>query len=136
MKDVVLDCSVVVPWFFPEKDSRHASSMFREFKEGGFRALAPALLQEEFGNAAWKKVQQKKCAYRDALKQIKNFAALPIVYYPTEDMLTLAFELACKESLTLYDSLYMFLALRLKASIASFDKHILEAAESLKIEIY
>lgn len=128
MIDIVTDCSVVVPWFFPEKESNKALKVFEDFKKCKIRCHAPALLMAEFGNIAWKKVRRKLCTAHDAQIQIKLFQNMNITYCNISSILEQSFIIANHFSITVYDALYLVCAKTLNAPLATLDAALLSAA--------
>jgi predicted nucleic acid-binding protein len=53
----VVDASVVLKWFLPEKDSGLADSLLEDFLNGDAELIAPDLILLEAANALWKRVE-------------------------------------------------------------------------------
>jgi len=135
MKTVVVDCSVVVPWFFPEKGSEAALAIFDAFSKGHISCAAPALLQAEFGNMAWKKVSRKVCGAEYATHQIALFRKTEIKCCRCDEILPAAFTIACESRITVYDALYLAIAQALDAELATLDTTLAKAASACGITL-
>src|SRR5512137_1430785 len=106
MKTVVVDCSAVVPWFFPEENSDIALKVFDRFRNNQIRCCAPVLLHAEFGNAVLKKTIRKICGADHATLQISLFLQCGIRFFRCDEMLMDAFAHARRLNVTVYDALY------------------------------
>src|SRR5687767_1778490 len=106
MKKVVVDASVAVKWFVPEIHSEAAARVL-----GPEIALyAPDLIGPEFGNVLWKKVRRDEIERTEADEILNAFAKLPFEIRSSSLLLSAAFELAVALDRTVYDSLYLALA--------------------------
>ena len=106
MKKVVVDASVAVKWFVPEIHSAAAVRML----DPEIALYAPDLIGPEFGNILWKKVRRKEIGREEADEIMNAFAKLPFEIRPSALLLPAAFELAIELDRTVYDSLYLALA--------------------------
>jgi predicted nucleic acid-binding protein len=106
MKKVVVDASVAVKWFVPEIHSVAASRML----DREIALYAPDLIGPEFGNILWKKVRREEIRREEAAEIMNAFAKLPFEIRPSSTLLPAAFELAVALNRTVYDSLYLALA--------------------------
>lgn len=136
MNSVIVDCSVVVPCFFPELESARAMRLLYEFKEGLIEWVAPAFLSVEFSNTAWKKNSRRLCDSDEAKKQVLQFIHLPVKYVDSLFLLPQAMELAISYKITVYDALYLSAACATNAVLATFDKRLETAAHASGVKIY
>jgi predicted nucleic acid-binding protein len=133
MKRVVIDASVVVKWFIPEVHSAAAARLL----DSDLVLYVPDLIGPEFGNTLWKKVRRDEIGREDAEEILRAFSRLPFEIRPSAALLPAAFELANTFDRTVYDSLYLALAVaedcalitadaRLHATLAasSFAQHV------------
>jgi predicted nucleic acid-binding protein len=106
MKKAVVDASVVVKWFVPEIHSESAARLL----DAEIALFAPDLIGPEFGNILWKKVRRREVERDEADEIMAAFATLPFEIRPSAILLPSAFELAMELDRTVYDSLYLALA--------------------------
>lgn len=106
MKKVVVDASVAVKWFVPEIHSAAASRML----DPEIALYAPDLIGPEFGNILWKKLRREEIGREEAEEIMNAFSKLPFEIRPSSLLLPSAFELAIELDRTVYDSLYLALA--------------------------
>jgi len=135
MKRAVIDCSAAISWFFPEEGSTRSLPLLKELYNRTLACMAPALLPAEFGNVALKKALRSLCSFDQAQRQVDYFSILEIRYVDCRALLAPAFVLARDHSLTVYDALYLALAISQKVSIATFDQKLSDAARSNGIQI-
>lgn len=135
MNAVVIDCSAIVPWFFPEEEEEESLEIRRRVTQAAIQLVAPDLLRAEFGNVAWKKVRRNLCSQESAQKQLALFNRLPVLYCTHEPIVGPAFELACREGVTVYDALYLVLAREADTALATLDIRVRETADRMGITV-
>ena len=106
MRKAVVDASVAVKWFVPEIHSEAAVRLL----DAEIALYAPDLISPEFGNILWKKVRRREIGRDEADEIMIAFARLPFEVRPSAALLPSAFELAIELDRTVYDSLYLALA--------------------------
>ena len=119
MKTVVVDASVAAKWFFPEEHSQAANRLFSR----RYQLIAPDLLAAEFGNLTWKRVRRRELTPDDAYLLILDFLRLPVTLISSGPILPSALDLAMKIGRTVYDCLYLALAVNKNAVLATADKN-------------
>jgi len=121
---LVLDASVVVKWYVPERGTPEAIAIRNAVP---FLA-APDLLTAEFGNTVWKKVQRGEIVHTDADAIIQAFAASrQVALYPARPLLTPAFAVAADLNHPIYDALYLALAGVLGCTLVTDDQRLVRA---------
>jgi len=123
MKKVVIDASVVVKLFFEEEHSKAAEQCVARADE----LLAPDLLWAETANVIWKRQRRGDLTADAALDLAQQVLALPVVIHPSADLAADALDLAMRIERTVYDCLYLALAVRTKAVLVSADKRFVNA---------
>jgi len=114
----VVDASVAVKWYLPEI---HADAAARWLaRDAAF--LAPDLIYAEFGNVLWKRVRSKELARSEARDIARAFRLVPVEVLPCEALLTPALEIACVLGRSLYDCLYLALALDRQCDLITADE--------------
>src|SRR6266568_4148327 len=103
MTDLVTDASVAAKWFLPEIHSD----------------LALDLLYAEVGNILWKRVRRAEMTEEEALTVFQGLGNLPLVWHPPWPLMVPALEIACRTDRTVYDSLYLALAVQEKAPVVT-----------------
>lgn len=104
---VVVDASVAVKWYVPEDGSTEAVALLGS----SARLLAPDLLVAEFGNTLWKKIRRGELKGDEGNAIVRAFlAGPPVVLYASTPLLQPAWEMALGFRRTIYDALYLALA--------------------------
>lgn len=117
MKKVVVDASVAVKWFVPEIHFEAAARML----DPDIALYAPDLIGPEFGNILRKKVRREEIRRDEADEIMAAFARLPFEIRPSPVLLPSAFELAIELDHTVYDSLYLALAVAEECALITAD---------------
>lgn len=121
----VVDASVAVKWLLPEIHSAQAERLVTP--QNGL--LAPALLQAEVGNALVKRIRAGELQRGEAAGILDDFRRLSLVYFPIEPLLEAAFELAVWHHSSLYDCLYLALALHENIRLVTADRRFYDVVE-------
>ena len=117
MTPLVVDASVAAKWFLPEPDAAAALRLL----DGRRRLVAPDLIHAEVGNAIWKLHIRDLLSADEASEMIEHFLAMPLETYDTPVLLVGALDIAMATRRTVYDSLYLALAVELGATVITAD---------------
>lgn len=126
MMRFVVDASVAVKWFVPEDDDESALKLLDPSNE----LHAPDLLIPEFGNTIWKKLQREELNPDEARTVIRALPVVPFVTHASGELLPAAFDIAVRTSRTVYDSLYISLAIALRSQLITADERFVNALSS------
>ena len=126
----VLDSSVTMAWFFDDEATAATDELLDELNQDG-RAVVAAHWALEIGNTLLMAERRKRTSVADSSHFLAILDAMPIET-DTETVAravgaTLA--LARTHGLTLYDSAYLELAMRLSLPLATLDKDLRAAAK-------
>ena len=116
---LVVDASVVVPYFLPERFSQAASRWIA----GADDVVAPDLLTVEAGNVLWKKARLGNVTAADAeeiLGRIADGAAVQL--RPSNPLARVAWRLATELDHPIYDCFYLALAVTEEACLVTADR--------------
>ncbi len=125
MTAYVIDASVIVKWFVPET---HAESALR-LKPAGAHLHAPTFVTLEVGNVLLKKRHRGELTDRDAEDIWQAFRLAPVRRHADNPLVLAAFDLAHLTRQTLYDSLYLALALKLDVPFLTADRKFYQALQ-------
>jgi predicted nucleic acid-binding protein len=117
---------VAVKWFLPEELSASA----RLLLASDYQLLAPDLLWAELGNVLWKRQRRGELEPRTALRLLRDFSRLPIEFHAAERWAEAAVDLAMRQGVTVYDSLYLALAVGTECRVVTADRRLFEACRS------
>jgi predicted nucleic acid-binding protein len=122
--DVVVDASVAVKWFVPEEHSAEAIQLL----DVGFRRHIPVLLHSEVGQTIWKKVHQRKeIEAGDGRLILRGLMVAAIELHAVTPLLEPAFDIALTTGRTVYDSIYLALAVALGCKLVTADQKLYDA---------
>ena len=129
----VLDASVAAKWLLPaegESLTEEALFLLQSYSQGQIDLVVPDVFWAETANVLWKAVRVNRCpkgAAETALEFLKQ-RRLPTV--SSLELIDLAFALAGSFGRTVYDSLYVALALESKAEMITADRRLVNAVAS------
>ena len=107
----VVDASVVIKWFVPEVHT-HAA---RRWLASSHEYVSPDLLFPEMGNAIWKKVRRGELTADEGQRLVGDLSGVAVEAIPMRGLVPDACSLAISTGLTVYDAMYVTLAVRLNA---------------------
>ena len=117
MSVFVVDASLVVKWFIPEIHSEAA----RRWLGASHDYVTPDLLFSEAGNTVWKKVRRKELEEAEGRRLVKDLAQVAVETVATRSLLEDALALALTAGITVYDAMYLTLAVRLETEVITGD---------------
>jgi len=128
----VLDASVVVAWLLDDEDDPRAQAALERLETEV--ALVPHVWHVEVRSALLAAQRRRRLSADEVDDCLRRLRELPVRTDATPDVET-AFALARTRRLSLYDALYLELALRADASLATLDHALSTAAvaESLAL---
>jgi len=113
----VVDASLVLKWFVPEIHSEAA----RRWLGASHDYVAPDLLFSEAGNAVWKKVRRKELNETEGRQLVLDLTHIAVETVTTRSLLQDALALALTAGITVYDAMYLTLAVRLETEVITGD---------------
>lgn len=123
MTTVVVDASVAAKWFLPEPDAAAALRLL----DGRHRLAAPDLIRAEFANVVWKLHVRGTLDTQEASDMIEHFLAMPLEIHDSTYLLAPALQIAVMTHRTVYDSLYLALAVELGGTVVTADERWVNA---------
>ncbi len=116
----VVDASIAVKWLLPEIHSAAAHRIL-----GGRNELfAPDLIWAEAGNVLWKRVRIGAVSTDNAQALLRDLRRFPITTLPLSSLVESALEIAVSFGRTVYDSLYLALALTRQCQLVTADRRL------------
>lgn len=130
MSAYVLDASVAAKWFLPPKHETlvpESLQILEDYAEGRIRLIVPDLFWPEFGNILWKSVRLGRIATASATDAIQSLEERKISTSPSLPLLSDAFAIATAYDRTVYDSLYVALAVSANKPLVTADERFANA---------
>jgi predicted nucleic acid-binding protein len=124
----VVDASVVVKWFVPEIHSDKARRLLTLSHE----YFAPDVLLAEAANTIWKKVRRRELRPEDGRRLVVDIGRIAVDAIPCRLLVDDACALAVTTERTVYDCLYLALAVRLDALMLTADERLMAGLAHLR----
>lgn len=128
---LVVDSSVAVKWYLPEPGSDRAAALLRS----GPRLIAPDLLLAEVGNVLWKRRRDVPVTEIGAIAAALT-GACPVSLYPSRALLEGALSIALAHDRSVYDSLYLALAVGVDCPLVTADERLHNALQQTDLAPY
>jgi predicted nucleic acid-binding protein len=126
----VVDASVVAAAFFQDD---HADAC-RSLLASGDRLHAPDLVHAETANVIWKRQRRGEIDAEEAAELLADVLRLPLRITPSAPLAEAALQLALRTGQTVYDCLYLALAVREKAVMVTSDRRLANAVAGSPLE--
>ncbi len=120
MSVYVVDASVAVKWMFPEPLAAEASRL----QSPAHRLHAPAFIEVELANVLWKKLRQELLTRAEADAFIAQLPNLPLARHADSVLVPSAFDLADRTGRSVYDSMYLALAIQMAGQMVTADDRL------------
>lgn len=130
MTAYVLDASVAAKWFLPavrETLAAEAMQVLQAYAGGHLRLLVPDLFWPEFGNILWKAVRQGRISRATAEEAIAALEERKIATAPSPPLLRHAFAIASAFDRSVYDGMYVALAVATNTPLLTADERLANA---------
>lgn len=123
MKPLVIDASVAAKWFLPEPDADKARALLQPRR----RLIAPDLLWIEIAQVGWKLARRGLLDPSEAEHIVQDMQIFPVEPFDSQPLLPAAMRLALEYDRTVYDCLYLALALAADGVLITADRRLLSA---------
>ncbi len=123
----VVDSSVVIKWYVPEVLSAESLRV----RNGNQPLRAPDFLDVEVAAILWKKIRRGVMTRTVADSILTDLAGLTVITrHPTIPLVAPAFDIADRSNRTVYDCLYLALAVQLGGVMVTGDDKLVNALVS------
>jgi predicted nucleic acid-binding protein len=123
MSVYVVDASVGIKWFVPEVATADALRLQASKHE----LHVPAFFEIEVANIVWKKLQRAELSKVDADDILSQIGPLPLIRHSDSVLIAPAFDLAARTSRTVYDCMYLALAVQLGGILVTADERFVNS---------
>ncbi len=133
MTRFVVDASVAIKWLSPfrlEALAPQARGLLDRWQQGAAELIAPDLIWLEIASAHWKAVRQSRCTGAEAETSLAALHARELPTVPSEQLIDLALRIALQHGRTVYDSLYVALAVTLNSELITADEKLVNVLSS------
>jgi predicted nucleic acid-binding protein len=119
----VVDASVGVKWFVPEADAAFAQRL----QDPAHELHIPTFFHVEVANILWKKRRRGELTRAEADTILAQLPLLPLIRHPEAPLIGPAFDLAEQTQRTVYDCLYLALAIQLGGRMVTADDRLINS---------
>ena len=133
MTSFVVDASVAIKWLSPfrlEVLVPQARGLLDRWQRGAIELIAPDLIRLEVASAHWKAVRQNRCTAAEAQTSLAALRSQALTTVASEQFIDLAFQIALQHGRTVYDCLYVALAVTLNFELIPADEKLVNALSS------
>ena len=121
---MVVDCSVAAKWVLPEPDRGSAMRLFKSWESGEVTLIAPDLLLAEFASLLAKRSRRKQLSVGQAAQAFQLMRRSAPRLYDMRPRLALALEVSLQNHLSLWDGVYVALALEHECPLVTADRRL------------
>lgn len=130
MSLIVVDASVATKWFLPENGealAEQALAWLDKYDNKEVRFVVPDLFYVEIASAIWKAVRVGRISRSFGDQALVLLIQREIVTVPSLELLDSAYQIATSHQRTVYDSLYVALAVQTKTQLITADERLANA---------
>lgn len=130
MNTLVVDASVAAKWVLPPANEAlvpEALRLLDLYAKGQVKFLVPDLFWAELGNVLWKAVRQQRLTSAIAMQAVNTMRSRGLPTVASERLLPDALPVAISTGRTLYDCLYVALAMASHAQLVTADERLANA---------
>jgi predicted nucleic acid-binding protein len=120
----VLDCSIAAKWVLPEPDRAPALGWFDRYASGEVLLIAPDTLLAEFASLVAKRHRRKQISAEQARAAFSLMVKCAPRLFDTRPRLFRALELSVQYQLSLWDCVYLALALERDCPVLTADHRL------------
>ena len=132
---LVLDCSIVMAWYFVDESSEYADQVARRLPQQS--TFVPLNWPLEVANVLLIGERRKRSTQAQAARLLKTLEGLPITVDDETNLhaWNTTLSLARAHQLTAYDAAYLELAMRRDLPLASLDDELNAAAQAVGVPL-
>lgn len=121
---LVVDCSVAAKWVLPEPDRDKAMRLLEQAEDGELALIAPDLVLAEFASLVARRVRRRQLSASQAEEAFELMRESAPQLYDTQSLLPAALHLSVGHQLSLWDCVYVALAIEHGCSMITSDRRL------------
>ena len=135
MTSYVLDASVAAKWFLRagEPLAAEALQLLKSYRAGQTDFLVPDLFFAEFANILWKAQLRGRCDATLADSAIRELISIGFPAFPSVSLIEAAVQIARAYQRTVYDCIYVALAVETKSDMVTGDQRLANSLPGLPV---
>jgi predicted nucleic acid-binding protein len=130
MMPLIPDASVGAKWCLPVQDeplAAEALALLHGYEKGEVQFVVPDIFWAELGNVLWKAVRRGRCTQETAESALSAMRERAVPTVSSAQLVNSALAIACAFDRTLYDCLYVALAVQSKGHFVTADQRLANA---------
>lgn len=128
MNLLVIDASVAAKWSLQDEDLvAEADTLLDRYSRREIRLIVPDLFWAECGNILWNAVRRGRCTREKATSSLVALKDLDLTTVSSESLIERALSIASDFNRTVYDSIYVALALESRGELVTADEKLANA---------
>ena len=132
MSILVVDACIGAKWFFEEKYTEYAVRILDE----KYNLHAPDFFLMEITNLLCKRIRRREITDKASDEIRKALTQLPFNFHDSIQLLDSAYEIAIKTGSSLYDCVYISLAILLDCQMVTSDKRLVDNIANTALNKY
>jgi predicted nucleic acid-binding protein len=130
LRSLVLDASVAVKWAIPSTEETligESLQLLKRFTQGEINFIVPDVFWAEVGNVLWKGVRQRRWPQALAERAASDMRKRNFFTVSSLELLAEALRIALANDRSVYDCLYVALAIQFKTEMITADERLANA---------
>ena len=130
MNQIIIDASVAAKWVLPSVDeplTDQAFELIARYAKKDIEFIVPDFFWVEMGNLLWKAARLKRWSTDDATTALATLEEYQFPTIPSKSVIDLALVIATSFDRTVYDSVYVALAVDTKSQLVTADEKLVNA---------
>lgn len=127
MNPVVVDASVVAKWLFVEQDTDKARALWADFEDSRLELVAPEILTAEIASVISLRVQRGLLQPGQAMSLYDRYQDASLLLEGISTLSKAALTLSLRYRHSVYDCLYVALAVKLACHLITADQRLFNA---------
>ena len=127
---LVLDASVAVKWAIPSRNetlTAESIRLLKRYTDGEINFVVPDVFWAEVGNVFWKGVRRQRWSHAFAERAASEIGARDFLTVSSLALLPQALAIALAHDRSVYDCLYVALAIQFKTEMITADERLANA---------
>ena len=127
---LVLDASVAVKWAIPSRNetlTAESIRLLKRYTDGEINFVVPDVFWAEVGNVFWKGVRRERWSHAFAERAASEIGARDFLTVSSLALLPQALAIALAHDRSVYDCLYVALAIQFKTEMITADERLANA---------
>jgi predicted nucleic acid-binding protein len=126
----VLDCSVAAKWVFHESGRAAALDLYKRYQSGNILLIAPDILLAEFASLLAKRNRRRQISAQQAHQAFALMTKSAPRLFETRALIFHAMDLSLEHQLSLWDCIYLALALEHDCPVLTADQRLFRGGTS------